>query len=947
MLGCLVTGIDAQKRSDEQMEADIEYARGLAQRYRFVDLAEELIVELESGRTSAPMAIKLGLAKCDIYAEGARRESDPPLRRELYDKALAAYAEFLDSNEFADERPQAERSFVDLSNAYSLVIERDLESAVGEDAEALRVRMGEVLDEGVKRTGTLLDAFADSSELNSSEKEEKWRLMLNMAQLRITQGNLSSTGTFLFNEAETILEELAVDAGETSGWGLNAYLLTSKSMLAHGAYEDAAAYAEFVVDLLIPASKEIRDDQGWDQIPQELKQARWEIVERGTPTLIEAYNLAGDRKTAVHWGLSAYNNWKEYGFDLTPRGSLAILALGDTLVDLGGWVGGSTTQGNLAWFEGETEMNDAGFTNRRETRRGVDLALSIAQEVNQTNKGNILQVYAQALIKRVRDVPGVQLDPSILYEAAEGTFYEKDYPAAIEALHGVMLSLQSRDDATRTEFMPKVHSFLGRSYAGLDRDLEAALTHREGVLSWNGDAEFDSRNAQLYYTAIGRVLNASGGDEQIQAMRLEAETLVQKFSKDEGEITWRQAERAYGEKDYAGAREKYLAVEPTSDNYDKALAKAALCLYKTGDFVRAAEEFAKFVDEYAVNPANAPTTGGGSASRAQALTQSVFYLGRIAFEAQDWATTITRLDNFNVEHPGQDSYSVNALYMVVLAHLRSTPPNFEAARSVHTVMVEEFRDNVATGRAALQIYGVLSENYTAAEAAGTVDALPKLRRDMAEMISLSNSLQSTPAWDNMRRETSLWSELEEWELAEAIARRTAEVHADRDEDLRRHVIPDLGHALLRQKRVAEAFEALDPIVPDPDSETKGAPGPVLDWCLAVTGWVEGTSTQMAEVPGIGNAENFLKASKHLLSLEQRAIARSDKWSCEYLAARLDRAYCYYRWGQIDSAHLAVAKSQIEFLQGELGPRIDAGLEKRCNGDDTVQKRLLWLYSKVR
>ena len=947
-LGLLAGTADAQSRTDAQIRSDIEFARGLAQKFRFVDLAEELILDLESSRPSKEMAVSLGLAKCDIYAEGARREKDKVKRNELFDKALQSYVDFLDENEFADERQQAERNFIDLSSTYALFLERDLEELIGEEADAARTRMSEVLAAAVERTGDMLDAFGPLDELPTVEKEERWRLMLNMGQLRILQAKQAGDGTFLFAEADEVLEELAVEAGETSGWGLNAYLLVAKSKLAQQEYFDAGAYAEFVVELVVPTDPDVLADQGWNEIPQELKQARWAMVERATPDLIESYALAGDQNSAVNWGLSAYNKWREHGFELTPRGSLALLSMGNALVDAGGWVGGVLTQGNLQWFETEEAMKEAGFTNRRESRRAVDLALSVAQDINTDNKGTILQLYAQSLIKRVRDVPGIQLDPAILYEAAEGTYYEQNYPEAIEAMKGVIAALETEDEATKSEFMPKVLYFMGRAHGRSGRTLEAAMIHRDGIANWAGDVAFDPQNADRFYRAARDLRREASGDQLIEQLFLEAE----KFKQDnpaEGEnsdIDWAQAERAYGNKDYADARSKYQKVQPSSDSYEKARVKAALCLYKMSDLERAVAEFVEYVDVYTQDPSTTPATGAGQAARTVALAQSTYYIGKVAYDNQDYATAIQRLTKFDESFPTQDNYAVAALYMVTQSHLKSTPPAFDQARAVHGVMVDKFPDDRSTGRAAAQIFSRLSEQHEAQKDTADPADLAALERDMAEMINLSNGLSTTPAYPNLRSETTLWLGLEEWALAEAAARRTLQLYQEWQEDLDKFVAPVLGRALMRQKRVAEAFEVLDAIVPDPGAQQKGRPGAVEDWCKAVTGWIEGEGNQIAEIPGLGGKENFEKAMKHLQSLENLATSRHGKWtSCEWYAARFDLIYGYYKYGQADSALLAAAKRQMDTLKTDLSADLRE-VEENC-GDETLRRRYLWLDGKLR
>ena len=90
----LVTAAIAQK-SEAEIQAEIEFARGLAADWGFVDLAEEVIDAVRSEGVTGRMNERLGLVTCEVYAIGARNERDPGRRNELFDKALSAYTSFI------------------------------------------------------------------------------------------------------------------------------------------------------------------------------------------------------------------------------------------------------------------------------------------------------------------------------------------------------------------------------------------------------------------------------------------------------------------------------------------------------------------------------------------------------------------------------------------------------------------------------------------------------------------------------------------------------------------------------------------------------------------------------------------------------------------------------------------------------------------------------------
>jgi len=321
------------QRHESIVDSDLAYARGLAERYRFNDLAEEVLTKVEAAGVSESGREDLALAKCDVYGEGARYELNAEQRLVLYDKAIDAYGEFIEAYPFSPQLSVAQRSYVDLSNSYAQALERALEEALGEEAASLRDKIRAVLEGGLELTGDLIDELSGSEGLE--EERELFRLMLNRSQMLLTNAKVSEGGSFYFSKAEEQLEELALAAGETTAWGLRAYLLLMRVRVAQGEYRDAIDFGEYVLTTAVPRE---RTSEGWIEMPFAVKSERWKMVELGASDLFEALNATGDSADATDWALYYYNAWRGEGFELSPLGYLSLIGVARSLLQAGGYV---------------------------------------------------------------------------------------------------------------------------------------------------------------------------------------------------------------------------------------------------------------------------------------------------------------------------------------------------------------------------------------------------------------------------------------------------------------------------------------------------------------------------------------------------------------------------------------------------------------------------------
>jgi len=955
-LGFLVLFAPAQEAL--QVEADIEFAEGLASRWQFVDLAEEVLDGISKNHKLTPdQAENLGLVRCEVYGTAARRERDPAERGRLYENAIQSYKDFIADNEYSELKPAAEASLVQLSNVYAGNLEMQLVDLVGEEATTMREKIKTLLEGPLTRTGSLVADLSGIPDPTAKQKGERAALMLDRGRMLATMGRVSEDGTFYFGQAESVLEDVALEFGERSGYGLQAYLEMARVKGSQGSWEDSMVYFQFVVDTLMPPSTE-----EWERLKNETTQMEreryWTATEPSLPGLLEAAVNNGDTRAATTYALLFWNRYKAEGFTLSvPSGYMALLSCAKTLLDVGGYVGGRTAGGDLQWFASQEEMAGK-VASKRNQRSAVDMALIMAQTTNEDNEGNTLQGRAQQLIAKIIERPGVVLGPEMLFEAAKGQYKDKNYEKAIQGCKRVLATLDGQDEASRAEFGPQVLNKLGKSYANLDRMLEAAMVFREALTEWGGDPEFDSQNAKGMLAAIKTLKRSTNGDPLIQNLFIEAENHVTRTatSGDTGDIIFGQGKRSYDAKDYEAAYAKFDEIEASSDSYEKALAYKGACRYYQKDYEAAKAIFKGYLEDYLSDPKNRTISEARLARRQEARAFATFYSGSIAYKQKEWKETALFLSNFSSVFPSQVQMGPNALYMAIYADVKLK--DVDAARAVHAAMMENFGSNKYSGAAAKLVYAELKKTLASIpegspQRPGTVTAL-------AELLKISNTVEKKPKYNDLRFETGHWTELMNWPEAERSLLQTSKLYAETTDAKERsgwfrNVQPELGHVLIAQGKLPEALEVLRPLVPPvktPDGESPPEFRPysstVQDFFVAAVGTVEGSpASKVTEILGVGTAEDAKLAADWMDSLSRGKSV--DKYTPEWYVLKFDLIFAWRRIGQSESDKLASAKRQLTTMQTDCGEGFEGIAEdftKAGLDGEPLRQHFLWLNREL-
>lgn len=958
------------QKSDAEVQAEIDFARGLAADWSFVDLAEGVVRDVEEAGVSSRMSEQLGLVKCDVYAIGARNERDPERRNQLFDDALDAYQSFISDNPNSSARGPAEAAFVDTAAAYSRFLSMAIEDAVGEEAEKLRERQTEVLTDAVDQTSDLVSQMQSvpAGERSETESRQLYDLMLNRGDM-LAQIGAAQKEQFFFDQALQSLEALVFEAGPGTTYSLRAYIASANVYSAMGDHGEAATYCEAVVAETIPIDPEVWAEVAGDELSEDEKGLRFLFLERATPGLMDALLAQGDLETALAYGLHFVNFQRNEGMSLSAYGHQGMLAVSRVLMTAGGFVAGDLAAGEARWFATEEEAKDA-ESSRRNRRAAIDLALRFAQATKEENSGNILRVRAQKLMSDIIKRPGVTPSPEILFEAAEGQYLDaqgnsdreaqaKLYAEALDGYRGVLRALDGQDQATRIEYGAKVMYGIGNCYRRMGRGLEAAMAYREGATTWLGDPSFDAKNAQGFYKMISDYEKAASADKSVlEDLISEAERIVaEEGESQKDKVLYDLGKKAERKQDFDKALQQYSQVAEGSDYFEPAMVAKGVLRVKQKDASGALEIFDNYLDSYVADAKNASTSSAYLAQRKGAKATAEFYRGFVLFNqaqaagsASGYANVIEKLGGFYLDYPEQDSLAPFAMQMVMESQLKSNANG--DAREMLAKMVELFPDARYTSNASLKYYVALETQYKSSEGEDKMTVL----REMADHLKRANSASSSPSFGNLRKESQHWLELGEFGNAEALLRRMLDKFGDsaeHAESMRRYVRPDLGTALLAQKKVADAKDVLQPLIIG--AEHRASRETVVNWARSVVGWLEGSGSDIEIVPGADATEEELsEASSRLSTIAQGG----DKWiSCTWYEDKFMSIYALYVWGQKNSSKLDSAKRQIGTVIAETEADFSI-VDEFCSSDETpeavrnalggrtLQDRYRWLSSNL-
>ena len=953
--------------SEAEVRADIEYARGLASDWSFVGLATEVLEDAQRKSPSGKLKEELALAECEVYGQGARIERDDTRRNALFHEALEQYEGFLSRYPNSDLRASAETALVTTAVNFSTSVDIALEALTGAAAEELKKQKIDVLERTVKRTAELIQVIVETptEERTAQQLQDAASLMLNRGRMLGDIGAAQENGVYFFQQAISSLENMVFFFGEGTPQALRAYQALGDVYMQDGQVENASYMYEGVLDQSWPANPktleqliQVRKDEG-DPISEEEWAKRYLFLEISMAGLLDCTTQLGRTELACAYAMHYYNARQQKGLTWNvPAGYNSLLACARTLLDAGGFVGGNQTTGEARWFATEDEMK-AAVRSRRQHDTAVSFALKLANITNADNKGNYLQVKAQKLISEIASQPGVTVSVDVLVQAAEGEYYDGNYPAAIDSFKRVISTLESRDSAEQLEYGARVHNFLANAFRRSERNLEAAMAFKAGLDANPDDLEFTEKNANGYRAMIKSLADGSPRDEFLKDQLQAAEELYVKYAEGSSgvdKVHYSNGEKAARNEDWAAAIANFEKVGPDSDYAEKARVKVGECLMRSGSTSKALEVFDEYL-QWLQDPANTVDSPVRKQRRSEAFAsaevmKAVILYGRArkAGTPEAWASLESIVDGFPGRHAQQiKSHPLTVRYLI---EARLGQGNRAGAREAVDTLVGEYPDSDHVGKGAVTFYNALRDLQMNAEG----DAAETILREMAEFLTIATASQG-PDWVRMRNESLHWMELGEYDQAERVLSALAAEFgsdAERAKSMTTYVLPDLARVLLANQKVEDAKAILAPLVLDDGAKpTKQV---VLNFCRSVSGWLVGggPGNPVTEVPGAGGTEEEWQAVIDKL----HTIWQRDKWECQWYEYRMMHLWAYVAWGRLDSRKMETAKSQLNSFDANFDKAGYAQVDETCEeesdpairaalGGGILQSRLQYLKRQVR
>ncbi len=975
VFGSLVTGTAAglPQKSVANIEADLAFARGLASKWSFVDLAEEVIREVESGRLESDQAASLALLRCEIYAVGARNEPDPMRRNALFEQALGCFDTYITQNAHASNRGDAEEAFVAASQVYARSLQIAIDDSIGDEAKELTEKRIAVLMKGVQRTTELVEAISAIPVEERSEKQvgQRFELMLSRGQMYATISAAQKDDPYFREQAIKVLEALVFEAGAVSPYTFRAYAALGDVYAAAGDPEQASGYYDIVADQVIPFDKTRREEElEWSKMPGPMKQRRFIFVELAIPGIVSTYQAIGDSASAIERALYFWNLQRSEALELSQFGHEAMLAVAQTMLAAESFIGGDVSTGQAEWFATEEEAA-AKYRQARLRISTTEFARQIANQVAQDAQSNALKTAAGKLIAEIALRPGQTISLDEMFKAAMAKYREADYSGTRRAVSEMLVRMDGIEAAERTEYGARVYHLLGESLRRDGRELEAALAYREGAVNWS-DPEVDEKNAKTFQFLVARIAKAANDDPDLKALATEAENVVaNKGPKDSGEaVMFNRGKRAQDAYKWAEAIEAYQQVSDQALDYEVAYVNIGVCMFRSNQVAEALARFDTYLNQVRVDSKRATESPSALSKRKGASATAEFYLGYInhliaskKFESskgadtKEFAKVIEQLQGFEDKYGDQPSLCALAMSKVVDSHAKLG--SAEAAQKQLDVMIERFPDDKQTGAAALSLFKTLKTRLDQRVADGAEKAeLDQIRRDTASALNVSNRISASPAFPNLVQEGDLWVEIAEWARAkEAFTRTLARFGDDKERasELERKVIQPLAVCLLQLRELNDAKDLLAPLATG-GTTVKAI---VQYYAMAITGWLEGGASGVTAVPGAGGTEaDFKFVTEKLTSIQK--VGQS--WtSCQWYEDKLAEMYAFYVWGQTDDRKKSTAKSMIDgtqpFIENDTTFAIvdqyctteeetPAELKARL-GNGTLRARYQWLWSKTR
>ena len=913
-----------------------EAARAITAEFSLDHWSEKLLDRSLAEATSPEGKSELLLARCDVLRLKANRKINDNERLPALGDAGSAYVDYLASSPGAERTASAHKNLGSLSKSYGETLVRMIEDGaiVGSEREAAVATAASIFKTSLAGMNKVINEFGEADEdfQNLTRYTIYFPTVFNRAMVYLYWAQLHEAGSLerdqRANQAIDALGDFALGAPFLQSQ--LAYKAMGDCYVTLGEYEDANDYYVYVVENI----EQLYEERG-KELGADYRDLLNEVVQETNHGMMKMLQASG--QTVQFW--EVYNgliSWlDEERIDAGRPGYEAMLTAADQMV----------TEG-----------------------RAIE-AIELSDKIAKDNANSPLRLKANAVMGRAIAVAPIDADIQldVLYGAAEGAFYQKEYGAAVDGFRLLIPRLAGSPDADL--YGAHAYYLLGVSWARLDMPLLAAVSHQIGYEDYPDDEEWVVKNAQKWQQAATLFYNHNSDDKILAKFNDDAVAAVQMVGPGDNDLQYQQAKSAHDQAKkavrakadageikrlYAKAIRNYKSVAKDSAKYERALLGVAICENENIPFDPLAADRAlalllDFKNNYLTNPANAPQDPLGRKTRKETEPSCIFYLGhtyrQIAKSGDDavWQDVIDTFEGFVEAFPDQPDLTHAGMGYRVDAFLQLD--NLDLAIAEYEKMGALPAIKTRLSIAGFYLYQHHSNLLKDAPEDIEVEQRLAWMEEQAKYMAAYNRYSRTARMTNLVAEADLWAALGHFEKSAILLQRVMDDYsndASYSDEMDFKVRMGLIESLLQTRKVGVAVPLVEKVMQEKPNNLR-----VMNAVVKVkAGFLIYEDDKVIEVPGEGTPEALALASQMVTKLVQLATANAGKvdpplnyyYYPPWWEAKLMQAYVLYQRSQTIAEDAGAHKKMVEGLQRQdpdLGGEL-AGAGKR------ISEPLRWL-----
>jgi len=912
----LILGLLALPQSgvDNMALKNANAARAITEEFN-LDYWSEKLLDRALAETHGPEGkSELLLARCDVLRLKAGRKINDDERLPALGDAGTAYVEYLASSPGAARTVLAQKNLGALSKMYGETLVRLIEEGEihGEERAAAVVTAEAIFKTALVGMNTVVK---DWEQLDDEDEEKNltrytvyFPTVFNRAMVYLYWAQLHEAASLergqRANQAIDFLGDFALGAPFLQAQ--LAYKGMADGYVALGSYDESSDYFEYVLGNVTQLLKESGSELNQDYID-----LLHEVIQETNHGMMKMLLLAGNVERF----------WEIY----------------DGMIK---WVTEERIEVGRPGYEA---MLTAALQMVREGR-AID-AIELSNRIAEANSNNPLRLQANAVMGRAIAVAPADADIplDVLYGAAEGAFYQKDYSAAVDGFRMLIPRLAGSPDADL--YGAHAYYLLGLSWAKLDMPMLSAVAHQIGCLDYGADEDWTLKNAQKWQAAAERFSNLDSADKILQAFNDEAVKVVVENDGGGDDLQYKQAKAAHDAAKRAGRAKAdagemtrlyqktialYKVVPKDSSKHEQALLSIAICENESIAFdpsaaARAETLLLAFRDGYLADPAHAPQDPRQRKIRKESEPAAVFYLGHTyramakAGNQPAWMKVLQTYEGFVTEFPDQPSLTHAGMSYRVEAFLALDQKAEAIAEYKAMLALPAAKSRLSI--AAYYIYRYYTSQVADADPDAEGDDLWITKGLQAKYLADYNRFSRTPRLSNLVSEADLWASLGDFDKSATLFQRVLDNYAkDSDYSAAVHFKVRMGlvESLLQIRKLGIAV----PLVEELAAESPTNLRVMIAVVKVKAGFLVYEKGKVIEVPGEGTKEALEQATAMattLVDLAKSNAGREDPplnyfYFPPWWEAKLMHGYVLYQRNLTVAEDVGLHKRLVEGLQ---------------------------------